>query len=74
MYSMCMNDYSSRNFSMKNLLYIDGHTRAHGNIAEFKNSCRCLLFSVNCSFEEYSSDKELFLKRRQHICCYVCNT
>ena len=63
MYSMCMNGYAFRNFNGKNLLYIDGHPCTHGNIAWFINSCRCSLFTANCSFKEHSNDKELFMKR-----------
>jgi hypothetical protein len=44
MYIMCMNDYASRKFNMKNLLYIDDHPHTHGNIVGFINSCRCSLF------------------------------
>jgi hypothetical protein len=46
------------------MLYIDGHPCTHGNIAGFINSCRCSLFSANCSFEEHSNDKEFFMKRK----------
>ena len=52
MYSMCMNGYVYGNFNKKNLLYIDGHSRTHGNIVGFINSSRCPLYSVNLSFEE----------------------
>jgi len=63
MYSMCMNNYSSRNFNM-NMLYIDGHPRTHGKIVGFINSYRSSLFSANCSFEDHSIDKELFMKMK----------
>jgi hypothetical protein len=64
MYSMCMNGYASGKFNMKNLSYIDGHPPTHGNIVGFINSCRCSLFSANCSFEELSNDKKFFMKRK----------
>jgi hypothetical protein len=44
------------------ILMVMSHT--HGNIARFINSCRCSLFSANCSFEEHSNDKEFFMKRK----------
>jgi hypothetical protein len=40
MYSICINDYASRNFNKKNLLYIDSHPRTHRNIPGFINNCR----------------------------------
>lgn len=64
MYSMCINDYASRNFNRKNLLYIDGLPCTHGNIERFINSCRCSLFIANCKFEENSKDKEFFMKKK----------
>jgi hypothetical protein len=57
MYSICMNGYAFGNFNKKNLLYINGRPQTHGNIAGFINSCKFLLFSANCSFEEHSNDK-----------------
>ena len=53
MYNMCMNYYSSK---------IDVFPQIHGNIARFKNHCRCLFFSANYSFEEHSNDKDMFIK------------
>jgi hypothetical protein len=64
MYSMCMNGYPSGNFNRKNLLYIDGHPRTHGNITRFINSCKASLFSANCSFEEHSNDEEFFMNKK----------
>jgi hypothetical protein len=63
MSSMCMSSYASRNFNKINFLYIDGHPRTHGNIAEFIKRCRSSLFSENCSFEEHSTYKKFFMKR-----------
>ena len=64
MYSMCMNGYVYGNFNKKNMLYIDGCPRTHGNIAGFINSSRCSLFFTNCSFEEHFNDQDFFMKRR----------
>lgn len=67
MYNMCMNGYASRNFNRKNLVYIDGHPLTHGSIVGFINSSRSSLFSANCFFEEHSSDKEFFMKKKASI-------
>ena len=56
MYNMRMNGYAFGNFNMKNLLYIDGHPRTHGNIVGFINSSMCSLFYANCSFEEHFNE------------------
>lgn len=48
MNSMWMNGYASGNFNWKNMLYIGGHPRNHGNIARFINRSRPSLFSANC--------------------------
>jgi len=49
--------------SIGNNCYIDGRPRTHGNITGFIISCRSSLFSATCSFEEYSNDKEFFMKK-----------
>ena len=49
------------------LVYIDGHPCAHGNIVGFINSSSCPLFSANCSFEEHFNDQEFFMKRKASI-------
>ena len=67
MYSMCMDGYASRNFNRKNLLYIDGHPRTHGNIVGFINSSISSLFGENCCFGEHSNDKEFFMKNKESI-------
>jgi hypothetical protein len=67
MYSMYMNIYASGNFNKKKLLYIDGHPQTHGNIIGFIKSCSASLFSANCSFDEHSNDKELFMRRKASI-------
>ena len=66
MYTMCMNDYVSRNFNRNNMLYIDGHTCTHGSIGGFINSSRCSFFFASCSFEEHFNDQEFFMKRKAY--------
>ena len=64
MYSVCMNNCAYGNFNKKNLLYINGRQKTHGNIAGFINHFRSSLFTANCSFEKHSNDKEFFMKRK----------
>ena len=67
-----MNGYALQNFNRKNMLYIDGHPRTHGNIAGFINSTRSSLFSANFCFEEHSNDKEFFIKTSKHPDLLLC--
>ena len=62
-----MNGCGSRKFNMKNLLYINVHPCTHRKNARFINIFRCSLFSANCSFEEHSNDKDLFMKNKASI-------
>ena len=62
-----MNGYAYEKFNKKNLSYINGHPRTHGNIAWFINRSRSSLFNENCCFQEHSNGKEFFMKKKASI-------